>query len=85
MNFQSRFTVLAVAGLVICAIQAIDPDPTLNSAYEKLRKRLDEKGRASLKAEELDWLQWRDAMADEDTRNGVGAQRAGLLKARAEQ
>ena len=61
----------------------VDYEPELNLYYNRLRAKLDEKGKAALKKEEQDWLKFREAQP-EDGRNQLTERRAAELRARVE-
>lgn len=51
----------STAGMRECAEQAEKAwDKEMNRVYEKLRARLDEKGKSALKAAQLKWIAYRD-------------------------
>jgi hypothetical protein len=61
----------------------VDYEPDLNKYYGRLRARLDDKAKATLKKEEQDWIQWRDAQP-ETAREQLTQRRAVELRARCE-
>ncbi|HEY3901050.1 MAG TPA: lysozyme inhibitor LprI family protein [Chthoniobacter sp.] len=61
----------------------VDYEPDLNLYYNRLRAKLDEKGKAALKKEEQDWLKFRDAQPEE-AREQLTERRAVELRARCE-